>query len=192
MTRLGFYIDIDACIGCRTCQVACKDRNKLEVGYLFRRVDTFETGAFPEAKMFHFSHSCNHCEKPACVANCPTGAMQIADDGTVQHDDELCIGCGTCAEACPYSVPQVIEGEGITRKCDSCKPFRDAGGNPVCVDACPMRCLAFGDLDELTAVHGPDLVRELPATPSADKTNPSTLIHPKPCALEPDFRPQSV
>lgn len=192
MGRLGFYINIDSCIGCRTCQVACKDRNDLEIGYLFRRVDTYETGIFPNAKMYHYSHSCNHCASPACVANCPTAAMQKADDGTVQHDDGLCIGCETCVKSCPYGVPQLIKGEGIVRKCDACAPFREAGKNPVCVDACPMRCLEFGDLDELAEKHGSDLVQELPMLPSKDETDPSILINPKPCALEKDFRAQSV
>ena len=118
--------------------------------------------------------------------------MHVGDDGTVQHDAELCIGCAACTNACPYGVPVIIPGEGISRKCDACAPFRAAGMNPVCVDACPMRCLKFGDLDELAAAYGPDLVQELPCTPSKDETGPSVLIHPKACALEEGFRPQSV
>ena len=102
---LGFYFNERACSGCRACQTACKDRNNLEVGELFRHVRTFQTGTFPNATMYHYSATCNHCESPACVANCPTGAMQKGDDGTVQHDDEACIGCGSCATACPYEVP---------------------------------------------------------------------------------------
>ena len=187
---LGFYFDMNSCIGCRTCQVACKDRNGLEIGYLFRTVDTFETGEYPNAKMYHYAHSCNHCETPACMVNCPTEAIYKADDGTVQYDPRKCDGCGACAEAWPYEVPQVIDG--VIAKCDSCLPFREAGKNPVCVDACPMRCLEFGDLDELRAAHEGDLVNELPILPAADTTNPSILINPKACALEEDFRAQSV
>lgn len=185
---LGFYYNQSACSGCRACQIACKDRNDLAVGELYRHVTTYQTGAFPNATLYHYAATCNHCEKPACVANCPTGAMQKADDGTVQHDDVLCIGCGTCAKSCPYGVPVIFEEKNIAGKCDSCKPFRDAGKNPVCVDACNMRCLDFGDLDELREKYGADLVSELPILPSAEETGPSTLINPKKAALDADFK----
>ena len=190
--RMGFYFDMNSCIGCRTCQVACKDRNGLEVGYLFRRVDSFEVGTYPNARLYHFSHSCNHCEVPACIADCPTKALYKAEDGTVQYDVRRCIGCGTCTRSCPYEVPKLIASEGIMRKCDACAPFRAAGKNPVCVDACPMRCLKFGDVDELRAQYGEGLVTELPITPPAERTEPATLINPKPCALEEGWRPQAV
>ncbi len=86
---LGFYVDLGSCIGCKTCQVACKDRRDIQVaGPRLRRVDTFECGTYPEVGLFHLNISCNHCESPACVANCPTGAMYKDADGTVQHDDE--------------------------------------------------------------------------------------------------------
>lgn len=184
MARLGFYFSQEECIGCKACQVACNDRNGLPAGKPFRRVLHFETGVYPDAKLFHHSMACNHCENPACVANCPTLAMHKSDDGTVIHDDELCIGCGSCVMACPYNVPVLYEETGMANKCDSCKPFRDAGQNPVCVDACPMRCLDFGDLDELKAKYGDNLVNELPYMPSASITNPSLLIAPKPYVPE--------
>jgi anaerobic dimethyl sulfoxide reductase subunit B (iron-sulfur subunit) len=109
-------------------------------------------------------------------------------DGTVQHDDELCIGCGTCVRTCPYSVPVLLLEKNIAGKCDACKPFRDAGMNPVCVDACIMRCLDFGDLDDLKEKYGSDLVNELPILPSADATNPSLQIRAKESALNTEFR----
>lgn len=69
---LGFYVDLASCIGCKTCQVACKDRRDIQVaGPRLRRVDTFECGTYPEVAMFHLNLSCNHCESPACVANAP-------------------------------------------------------------------------------------------------------------------------
>ena len=90
----GFYFDMTACIGCRTCQVACKDKNDLEMGVIFRRLSDFEVGEYPAVQTYHYSGSCNHCEKPECVAACPNAAMYIdEEDGTVQHDDEKCIGC---------------------------------------------------------------------------------------------------
>lgn len=190
---LGFYFNERACSGCRACQTACKDRNDLQVGQLYRHVTTFQTGAFPNATMYHYSATCNHCEAPACIEACPTGAMQKGDDGTVQHDDAACIGCQSCVEACPYRVPVLLENAGIVGKCDACKPFRDRGLNPVCVDACNMRALEFGDVDELRAKHESDggltgsLVSDLPILPSSEQTGPNTLVNPKPAALEETF-----
>lgn len=185
---LGFYFDMASCIGCKTCQTACKDKNDLPMGTLFRRVHSYETGSYPKVQAYHWSASCNHCEEPACVYNCPTGAMYKSEEGPVLHDDTLCIGCQTCVNSCPYSVPQYIEETGKTGKCDSCVAFRENGKNPVCVDACVMRCLEFGDLDELKEKHkDQELVNELPAMPTASMTKPNVRIHPKKCAQEPDF-----
>lgn len=183
MSNLGFYFNQDACSGCRACQTSCKDRNNLQSGELFRQVTTYQTGTFPKASMYHVSASCNHCEEPACIASCPTGAMYKTDDGTVQHDDNRCIGCRMCALSCPYHVPQYIESEAIVKKCDSCKPYRDRGENPVCVDACNMRALDFGDVDELKKKYGDDAVKDLPVLPSSHITKPTTQIKPKQAAL---------
>ena len=98
---LGFYFDGNRCSGCKTCIIACKDFKELPVGINFRRVFSMETGTYPTAQAYHYSMACNHCETPACVVNCPSGAMHKGDDGTVQHDDEICIGCQTCVQSCP-------------------------------------------------------------------------------------------
>ena len=184
---LGFYVNMQRCIGCRTCQVACKDRHNLQAaGPSTRRVETFECGAYPDVQMFHTTVSCNHCENPACVAGCPTGAMFKSDDGTVQHIDDRCVVCRNCMLACPYGAPQLDEGENMIVKCDSCKALREDGRNPVCVDACPMRAIEFGDIDELRAKHG-DAVSVLPVLPSADITHPNLLLDPTSGALRDDF-----
>lgn len=187
MGQLGFYFNEAACSGCRACQVACKDRNDLPVGIFYRHVTSYQTGTYPQASIYHHSATCNHCASPACVANCPTGAMQKADDGTVVHDDSACVGCQTCVRSCPYAVPQFFEEAAVVGKCDSCRSQRDAGNNPVCVDACCMRALDFGDLDALATKYGQGLVRDMPYLPSSDETNPSTLILPKAAALATDF-----
>lgn len=186
---LGFYFDGTRCVGCKACQVACKDRFDLhKAGPRPRRVTTFECGKYPNAGMYHTSISCNHCASPACVANCPTGAMHQSDDGTVQHDDEACIGCKTCIASCPYEAPQLAEEIDLIVKCDSCKPLREAGMNPVCVDSCPMRALDFDEIDELRSRYGNDLISEIVATPSADITNPSLVMKGKPETQIEDFR----
>ncbi|BAK44193.1 4Fe-4S dicluster domain-containing protein [Eggerthella sp. YY7918] len=186
MGRKGFYYNQTACIGCRTCQIACKDKNDLEIGTLFRQVVSYETGMYPEAHVYHYAATCNHCEMPACVAVCPDGAMYIdEDDGTVQHDDEKCIGCQYCVKACPYGVPQYIESLQKTHKCDACIQLRGAGEQPACVAACPMRALEFGSIEDLRAAH-PDAVNQIVILPDASQTNPSVAVEPKAAALEPD------
>ncbi|MRX83795.1 4Fe-4S dicluster domain-containing protein [Eggerthella guodeyinii] len=186
---LGFYVDLQRCIGCRTCQVACKDRRDLQsAGPRPRRVDSFECGTYPDVSLFHLALSCNHCDEPACVAGCPTAALHKADDGTVQYDADRCVVCRNCMTVCPYGAPQHDEDANLIAKCDACKALRDAGRNPVCVDACPMRAIEFGELDELRAAHGDDLTSELPVLPSADVTHPNLLLRASAGALREDFR----
>lgn len=180
---LGFYFDMHRCTGCRACQVACKDKNRLDVGTIFRQAYSFSVGSFPNVAGYSYSASCNHCERPACVANCPTGAMFKSDEGVVLHDDEMCIGCETCVKECPYGVPRMLPS-GISGKCNSCVHQRSVDINPICVDACPNRALQFGDLDELKERYGEELVNEIAILPSAETTGPNVLIHAKPAAFE--------
>lgn len=184
---LGFYVDMTSCIGCRTCQVACKDRHDLhEAGPRPRRVDTFECGTYPDVAVFHSVMSCNHCDDPACVTGCPTGAMYKSEDGVMVHDGSICIVCRNCMSVCPYGAPQFDEAKEAIVKCDSCKDLRAAGMPPVCVAACPMRAIDFGDIDELRAKYGDDLVSELPHLPAAELTHPNVLYKANRAALRED------
>lgn len=186
---LGFYFNSSRCTGCRVCQIACKDRLGLEsAGPLPRRVATYEVGSYPEVSVFSTSIGCNHCEMPACVANCPTGAMYKDESGIVLHDDDVCIGCKTCMSSCPYDAPQFAEEKELIIKCDSCKALRDAGMNPVCVDACMSRALDFGDMDELRSKYGSDLVSEIPCIGGADVTAPNLLIKASTAAARDDYQ----
>ncbi len=187
MAKMGFYFNQTACIGCKTCQVACKDKNDLEIGYLFRHVTNYEVGEYPTATLYHDAMTCNHCEMPACVANCPTEAMYIDDeDGTVQYDTSKCDGCQACVSACPYSIPVFFEEEKVVRKCNACIELRANGEQPACVAACPMRALEFGPIEELAAAH-PDAVKDIAILPDSSTTNPCTLIEARPAALESDY-----
>ncbi len=187
MGKLGFYFDMERCIGCKACQVACKDRNRLEADENFRTVRIFTIGKYPNVGLYNYSGACNHCTDPACVRNCPTGATFIAEDGTVQHDDTMCIFCKTCVGACPYGAPVPMESLQVVHKCDSCKPLRDAGMNPACVDGCPMRALEFGDLDELKKKHEGELVDKIACLPEPT-TIPSILIKAKEIASDDNFK----
>ncbi len=180
MGQLGFYIDMTACIGCRTCQIACKDKNDLDVGVLFRRVHSFEGGKYPNPWLYHISMACNHCADAPCVRNCPTGALTKRDDGLVVLDKGRCIGCRYCMWSCPYGAIQYIEKEGRVGKCDGCADLVDQGQNPACVDACPMRALAFGDIEELRRKYGDNA--RVKGLPDPDLTHPSVTIMATPHA----------
>ena len=188
MPKMGYYFNQAACIGCKTCQIACKDKNDLKIGLLFRHVRDFEIGEYPKARIYHHSLTCNHCENPACVAACPNGSMYIDDvDGTVQHDYSTCIGCQYCVSACPYGVPVYNEEIGQAVKCDACIELRANGEQPACVASCPMRALEFGPIEELEEAH-PDAVRTTAILPEPTKTSPCTIIDAKEVALDPGYR----
>jgi anaerobic dimethyl sulfoxide reductase subunit B (iron-sulfur subunit) len=184
MTQLGFHVDSRYCVECRTCQIACVDKNNLKAGPLFRQVYTFEGGKFPNIWGYHLSMACNHCAEPLCVANCPTGAMyKRKEDGIVLLDKDKCIGCKYCIWSCPYGAPNYIEKEGKVGKCNFCVDLIDQGLNPACVDACNMRVLEFGDIEELQQKY-PDSTSDIRGLPDSDFTKPSLLITPKPVAAK--------
>lgn len=186
MGKKGFKLDMTSCIGCKTCQIACKDKNNLDVGTFFRKVVSFETGVFPNAKMYHYTAACNHCRDPKCVKGCPTGAMHISSDGSVQHDDSKCIGCKYCTWNCPYGVPQYIEKTGMVAKCNMCQDLQNKGQSPACVDSCVMRCLEIVDLDNIEEDSA--YIKDLPILPQSSITQPSILIKPKAQAFDKYFK----
>lgn len=149
MGRMGFYFDAVNCIGCRTCQIACKDKNALPVGMLFRRVVTVEAGRFPRGVILPHFRRLQSLRRPCVCSNCPSGACAKNEQGLVTIDEEVAIGCRSCVMSCPYGQPQYDAEASVSRKCDGCSDLTAAGGNPVCVDSCLMRCLEFGDLDDL-------------------------------------------
>ena len=120
MEQIGFLVDLSKCIGCKACEIACKNRQHLVApGPRPRRVRTTEEGTFPDTKVINLSLSCMHCADPACVANCPAGALsKDENDGSVKVDVNRCIGCKTCSQVCPFDVPQYREEEGTMAKCD--------------------------------------------------------------------------
>jgi anaerobic dimethyl sulfoxide reductase subunit B (iron-sulfur subunit) len=185
MGQLGFYVDVAKCTGCKTCQVACKDKNDLEVGRNFRRVAEYAGGEWKEAKgawtqdvfAYYTSISCNHCEKPACVKVCPTGAhAKRGGSGLVLIERSKCIGCRLCEQACPYGAPQYDAKANKMTKCDACVDRLAKGGQPACVEACPQRAIEFGEVAQLRAKHG--TVAAIAPLPSAKLTGPSLVLTP--------------
>lgn len=184
--QLAFYVNQQVCMGCKTCQISCKDKNDLKVGQLWRRVYEVEGGGFSvvgdvvfgDVQAYYLSMSCNHCEDPACVKACPTGAMtKRAEDGVVVVDKELCIGCRYCVWACPYGAPQFNPETGKTGKCDFCIDLQAKGQTPACVESCPMRAIEYGELEELKQKH-PDATNVLKGMPDPTLTKPAILYSP--------------
>jgi anaerobic dimethyl sulfoxide reductase subunit B (iron-sulfur subunit) len=125
---------------------------------------------------YSLSLACMHCDIPLCADVCPTKAITKRDDGVVLIDTSKCIGCRYCEWACPYGAPQFNEELGVITKCDFCQDFLAQGQNPACVDACVMRCLDYGELEELRAKYGNfDAIEPLP---TADITKPAIVITP--------------
>ncbi|MDE8703041.1 dimethylsulfoxide reductase subunit B [Adlercreutzia equolifaciens] len=188
--QYGFYFDADRCGSCKACVMACRDKNDTLLGLKLRNVIDYGGGTWTEKDgimqpdgvfVYAVSLSCNHCANPACVANCPTGAMtKREEDGIVYVDESVCIGCGTCAQSCPYGAPRLDTERGVSRKCNLCMDYLEEGGRPACVDACLMRCLDFGDIDELRAQYGDTC--DIAPLPESSATNPSLVINPSPHA----------
>jgi len=188
MGRKAFYFDMTHCIGCKACQAACKDRNNLPLGILYRQVRHFEVGTFPEVTPYNYISTCNHCAGAKCVKGCPTGAM-FFDEGTVQHDANRCVGCQYCVWNCPYGVPRFNHDKGVVGKCDMCKSWwTDAGYKaPVCVEACNMRVLDWGEYSELEGKY-PNAVHDIAVLPDSSVCDPSLFINAKKAALQKDYK----
>jgi Fe-S-cluster-containing dehydrogenase component/DMSO reductase anchor subunit len=175
-TQYRFTFDMNACIGCHSCEVACAEQNDLPVEIAWRRVGVVENAdPYPETRRFHISMACNHCLDPACLTGCPTNAYEKLSSGIVDHHADDCIGCGYCSWNCPYDVPVMHPTKKIVTKCDMCKSRLEAGGSSACVDACPTHAIRIErfDPDEWRAdMTGADA----PGLPSAALTQSTTLI----------------
>jgi len=158
--QLGFYFDQSRCSGCLTCVVACKDWHDIPAGPVSRiNIHTIEQGQFPNVAVTFIASLCYHCADPACISACPGGAItKLKENGIVVVDKEACLGiesCGACQTACPYSVLKFeAKPDARMEKCDFCLDRWIEGKKPICVEACPMRALDAGPLDELQSKYG--------------------------------------
>ena len=172
MTKLAIGINLDRCIGCHTCANACKMQNNVPDGMLWNRVITEgcdaidgAVGEYPNLTRTYVPLACQHCENPACLKVCPTGAAHIGTDGIVQVDQGRCIGCLYCMAACPYQVRVRNSKTGAVDKCRFCHVSNYENGTEMCtcVTACPTHARIFGDLDDPDC----ELVKEINRTHAA-------------------------
>jgi anaerobic dimethyl sulfoxide reductase subunit B (iron-sulfur subunit) len=151
----AIYLDIDLCVGCGACTVACMDQNDIypEKGQpALRRIYKIEEGEFPDARILYIPAGCMHCEDSPCVVACPTGAAGKDErTGAVRVDKELCIGCHSCALACPFGVPRYDLDEKM-QKCQLCVERVEAGLEPACVRVCPVGALKFESANKVQEV----------------------------------------
>ena len=154
MTQYAIVTDLNQCVGCLACSVACKVVNNVPVGNYWNKIlrigpNPKTAGAtFPDVEMYFLPVTCQHCENPACVQVCPTEASHKLEDGSVQVDKEKCIGCQFCAMACPYGVRYLNEDEKVVEKCTMCEQKIAQGELPQCVAQCGGRARFFGDLEQ--------------------------------------------
>ena len=150
MAQIGFFVDMAKCVGCKACEIACKNRNKLSApGPRLRKVRITEEGTFPDVMVHNLSLGCQHCAAPLCMASCPAGAItKSEDEGVVRVDPNKCTGCGACVQACVFNVPE-LRDDGIMVKCDFCTDRREMGLDPACVQTCFNHALQWGPLEEL-------------------------------------------
>lgn len=148
MTRLGFLLDSDSCIGCHACTVACKSEHDVALGVNRTWVKYIETGSFPNVSR-HFSvMRCNHCDDAPCMTICPTDALYRAPNGVVDFNDDNCIGCKGCMNACPYDAIYINPETNTANKCNFCNHRIEQNLEPSCVVVCPTHAIKVADLDD--------------------------------------------
>jgi formate dehydrogenase iron-sulfur subunit len=148
--KKAMLIDITLCVGCNSCQEACKKTNGLPEGEEKKLSDTAYT-ALEEHDGVFVRRMCQHCESPTCVSVCPVGALEKTAEGPVIYDEAKCIGCRYCMQACPFQVPRYQWGSTYPRieKCVFCHDRIAKGLPTACSEACPTGATKFGDREDL-------------------------------------------
>jgi formate dehydrogenase iron-sulfur subunit len=165
--RKGFLVDTSRCIGCRSCQVACKQWNKLDADKttnkgtfenprdltpaLYNRIKFIEKETTGELSWLFFNERCMHCGDAGCMKVCPSpGALYRTKDGIVAYNKEKCISCKYCVSACPFNIPRYDADDKVS-KCHLCTDRISGGLTPACAKACPTQTLQYGKRIDLIA-----------------------------------------
>ena len=164
IAKKAMLIDVSKCIGCRACQVACKQWNQLPAE------KTRFTGSYQnpprlsaktwtlinfiepeegETRWLFRKQQCLHCTDASCVLVCPTGATKRREDGIIVIDQTACTGCKACVESCPFETRQYDPETGTVRKCNFCMDRVENGLEPACVKVCPTGAIIFGEREEM-------------------------------------------
>jgi formate dehydrogenase iron-sulfur subunit len=195
---VGILIDIARCIGCGSCETACKkyhgfpEDESTDLGpqawTYIRRVRLHtpkphmklgDDGALQRT----IKVQCRHCAEPACASACPVGALRKTPDGPVTYDPSRCLGCRYCMVACPFQVPRFEWHARVPeiRKCNMCAERQAAGKQPACVEACPMEALQFGRREKLLAEAArriaDDPTRYVPAIYGAEEAGGTSILY---------------
>lgn len=167
--EMGFFTDVTLCIGCKACEVACKQWNQLPAdGYAFSGesydntgrlsgttwrhvafVEQMDRAAPAESRWMMMSDVCKHCTNAGCLEACPTGAIVRNEFGDVYVQPDVCNGCGYCVPSCPFGVVAIAEDQGTAQKCTLCYDRQKDGLEPACAKACPTDSITFGPVEEL-------------------------------------------
>lgn len=166
--QLGFIFNANRCIGCKSCELACRNEHRDQGSLPFRRITEVGDGSF-------LSFSCNHCDSPECFRVCPSKAFTKRKDGIVLINPKLCDGCRDCVQACPYDAPQYDKNKNKVDKCDLCLPRLKKGLLPACVMACHTGALEMFDLDQHKS---PGLEKQIEGFPDIRLTRPSIRFIP--------------
>ncbi len=167
MAREAFLIDMKRCIACRSCQVACKQWNKLEpeaavnrgsyenppqlTPQLYNQIQFIEKDQGDDLDWLFMNKRCMHCGDAGCIKVCPSaGALYKTPEGMVGFNQDKCIECHYCVNGCPFDVPRYDARRKVT-KCTGCLERTTNGLAPACVKACPTKTLRYGNRDALLA-----------------------------------------
>ena len=145
--KYGFIIDNRKCIGCHACTTACKSEHDVAVGVNRTYVKQIEKGEFPDTRRIFSVMRCNHCTDAPCVEICPVEALYTREDGIVDFDNNRCIGCKSCMQACPYDALYIDPKTNTAAKCNYCAHRVDVGREPACVTVCPEHAIIAGDME---------------------------------------------
>lgn len=153
----AFAHNLDTCVGCHACVIACANENGLAPGKSWRQIVSYNPSHVPGMPVYHLSLACNHCLDAPCVKGCPARAiMRDKQTGAVLIDDAECIGCRYCSWVCPYDAPQFNADRGVMEKCTFCNHRLEQDLQPACTSMCPTGALSFGKFthEEPIAVPG--------------------------------------
>lgn len=172
--KYGFIIDNRKCIGCHACTTACKSEHDVAVGVNRTYVKQVEKGEFPNTRRIFSVMRCNHCTDAPCVEICPVEALYTREDGIVDFDNNRCIGCKSCMQACPYDALYIDPETNTAAKCNYCAHRVEVGREPACVSVCPEHAIIAGDMHNPNTEISQLLARQAVKVRKPEKgTNPN-------------------